>query len=80
MSNNSFTVRVSFHAESEKSFGVLVDLNIGPNGEYSASRVEWFPKSICLLKKIEVDNTIIPQYYLTAPEWLLKNKNVKYKS
>ena len=75
-----FTVRVSFHGESDKSYGVLVDLIINKetNG-YSASRLEWFPKSLCEIEKKEVAG-IISEYHLTAPEWLLKSKNVKYGS
>ena len=72
-------VRVSNHAENEKSFGVLVDLIIIPEkNHYSASRLEWFPKSICTLEKVEVENNH-PEYYLTAPEWILKQKKVKYE-
>lgn len=72
-------VQVSFHAESDKSYGVLVDLTFDENGHnYAASRLEWFPKSSCTLEKKEVpDNR--PIYFLTAPEWLLKTKKVKYE-
>jgi hypothetical protein len=69
-------VRVGFHADSEKSIGVLVDVKLGPKlNDYSASRLEWFPKSLCSIEKKEIENQI-PQYYLTAPDWLLKTKNV----
>ena len=69
-------VRVGNHAESDKSFGLLVDVILGPKpSDYSASRLEWFPKSLCTIEKKEIENGI-PEYYLTAPEWLLKTKNV----
>jgi hypothetical protein len=69
-------VRVGFHGEGEKSIGVLVDIILGPKpNDYSASRLEWFPKSLCSIEKIEAENRI-PEYYLTAPDWLLEKKNV----
>jgi len=72
-------LRVGYHAESEKSFGVLVDVTLGPMlNDYAASRLEWFPKSLCSIEKKEVENGI-PEYYLTAPDWLLKTKNVSSK-
>lgn len=78
---NTITVQVSFHAESEKSIGVLVDLHFDENEiNTSASRLEWFPKSICSLEKTESPdpNKFLPTYFLTAPQWLLDKKNVKY--
>lgn len=72
-----FRVRVGHHGDSEKSFGVLADFYFDENGNHSASRLEWFPKSICTLEKVEVENNL-PEYYLTAPEWILKQKKVKY--
>lgn len=73
------TVQVSFHAESEKSIGCLVDLLFDPEGNYSSgSRLEWFPKSHCTIEKKEVEGKL-PAYFLTAPEWVLKSRNVKYK-
>ena len=72
----SSKVRVGFHGESEKTIGVLVDVVIGPGKhDYSASRLEWFPKSICKIEAIEEKDTI-PKYFLTAPDWLLEKKNV----
>lgn len=72
------TVQVSFHAETEKSYAVLVDLHFDETGHnYAASRVEWFPKSNCTLEKKEVDGKL-PKYFLTAPEWLLKARKVNY--
>ena len=72
------TVQVYLHAETEKSIGVLVDLKLDPNGVIDcASRLEWFPKSNCSLEKKEVEGKL-PAYFLTAPEWILKNKKVKF--
>jgi hypothetical protein len=73
-----YTVRVGFHAESEKSIGILADVIINPEtGGYSASRLEWFPKSLCEIEKKEIPGKL-PEYYLTAPEWLLKDKKVNF--
>jgi hypothetical protein len=74
------TVRVGFHGESKKCYGVLVDVKIDPEtGNYSAGRLEWFPNSLCEVEKKEIPGKL-PEYYLTAPEWILKKKNVKYVS
>lgn len=71
-------VQVSGVRQSETSYGVLVDLIFDDKGRCSsASRLEWFPKSQCNIEKIEVENWV-PAYFLTAPEWLLDKKNVKY--
>lgn len=76
---NKYTVRVGFHSETTKSFGVLVDVHIDKEtGNYSASRLEWFPKSRCELEKKEVKGHVLA-YFLTAPEWLLKQKKVNYE-
>lgn len=72
-------VQVSYSRESETSYGVLVDLTFDDKGRNnSAMRLEWFPKSICQLEKLEVPD-YFPAFFLTAPEWLLKQKKVKYK-
>lgn len=64
--------------ESEKSFGVLVDLTFDEKGRCnSAMRLEWFPKSLCTVEEVKVYEWL-PAYFLTAPEWLLDKKNVKY--
>lgn len=74
-----YKVRVGNHADSDKSIGLLVDVRIDPDtGGYSASRLEWFPKSLCTLEKNEVEGKLT-EYYLTAPEWLLKQKKVNYE-
>ena len=73
-----FRVRVGNWGESEKAYGVLVDFILDPKGNHSASRLEWFSKSICTLERVEVLNHF-PEYYLTAPEWLLKKNKVKYE-
>lgn len=71
-------VRVGGPIYSENMIGVLVDVTIDPDtSDYSASRLEWFPKSLCELETVEVENHI-PAHYLTAPEWLLKKNKVKY--
>lgn len=80
-SDNKVRVQVSGPVESKngKSIGVLVDLIFDEKGKYnSASRLEWFPKSLCELEKKEITGSL-PDYFLTAPEWLLKTKNVKYE-
>ena len=70
-------VQVSAVRESEKSYGCLVDLVFDATGKNtSASRLEWFPKSQCSIEKIASEP--FPEYYLTAPKWILDKKNVKY--
>lgn len=72
-------VQVSYSRESEKSFGLLVDLTFNDKGRcVAASRLEWFAMSLCELEKVEVPNQLA-EYYLTAPKWLLDNKKVKYE-
>lgn len=78
-------VQVSGTRESEKSIGCLVDLHFDDKGDVSsASRLEWFPKSLCSLEEVEYEydhfgKTVIgKKWFLTAPEWILKQKNVKY--
>lgn len=76
-----FSVRVSFHAYSnnKKSVGVLVDTIIDERGECtSASRLEWFPLSICELIEEKIDGEFRPRYWIKAPEWILKKKNMKF--
>lgn len=79
----NFRVRVGMWANKEhiKSYGLLVDVTYDEEtGLYSgASRLEWFPKSLCTLEEISVWNGLT-EYYITAPEWLLKKNNVKYES
>ena len=85
MSKELITVQVSSPIESEKTFGVLVDLIFDENGKNtSASRLKWFPKSICSIEKIEpIDSTKdLPTYFLTAPKWIvdkLINKKNNFK-
>jgi len=72
-------VRVGYWAESDKSYSLLVDVFYDDKGKYTgAGRAEWFPKSVCTLEKVEIKNHL-PEYYLTAPEWILKQKKVKYE-
>lgn len=72
-------VRTGSFVESYKMYGVLVDVTLsdGPNG-FSASRQEWFPKSLCKMETIENKGSY-NHYYLTAPHWLLDLKKVKYE-
>ncbi|WP_412464190.1 hypothetical protein [Flavobacterium mekongense] len=75
-------VQVSVPTYSEKSIGVLVDLIFDENGKYvSSSRLEWFPKSLCRIEKIEPKDPAkeLPSYFLLAPEWLLNKKKVNFK-
>lgn len=74
-----FKVRVGSPVYSEKSIGALVDVIIIPEtNHYSASRLEWFPKSLCDIEEVKAENRLT-EYYLTAPEWLLKEKKVNYE-
>ena len=86
MSKELIRVQVSSPIESDKAIGVLVDLIFDQNGKNtSASRLKWFPKSICSVEKIEpVDRTKeLPIYFLTAPKWivdkLINNKTNSFK-
>lgn len=79
MSNELVTIQVSSPRESAKSIGVLVSLVFNENGlNISASNLQWFPKSLCSIKKVEpIDSTKnLPTYFLTAPKWLVE-KNLK---
>ena len=79
MSKDLIRVQVSSPIESEKSIGVLVDLLFDENGRNtSASNLQWFPKSLCSVERVEpVDRTKeLPSYFLTAPKWLI-DKNIK---
>lgn len=87
--NTKIKVQVSGIRDSDKSksIGCLVDLIFnGANGNVSsASRLEWFPKSLCSLEEVEYEydhfgKTVMgKKWFLTAPEWILKQKNVKYE-
>lgn len=68
--NELINVEVGFHAESEKSWAVLVDIH----SPTSASRKEWFPKNLCALGRHPVN---IYRHIMTAPKWLLIEKKVK---
>jgi hypothetical protein len=71
---DNLRIRVGGPRYSEKSIGVLVDVVIDENGSFSSSRLEWFPKSLCAVEKIEIEGKL-PEYYLTAPRWLVEKKN-----
>lgn len=69
-------VQVGTPRYSEKSIGVLVELIIGPKpNDFSAGRLEWFPKSLCEIEEIREEG-VLPKYFLTAPNWLLEEKKV----
>ena len=79
MSKELVRVQVTSPRESENSIGVLVDLVFNENGtNTSASNLQWFPKSLCTIEKVEsIDRTKnLPTYFLTAPKWLVE-KNIK---
>jgi hypothetical protein len=79
MSKELITIQVTSPRESEKSIGVLVDLVFNEDGlNVSASNLKWFPKSLCLIERVEpVDpKKNLPTYFLTAPKWLIE-KNLK---
>lgn len=77
MSNKK--VQVIYSRESESSYGVLVDLILNSEGRVTGgSRLEWFPMSLCELEKVEVENNV-PEFYLTAPQWLLEKKKVRIR-
>lgn len=87
-SNTKITVQVSGIRDSDKSksIGCLVDLrfNEDTGNVSSASRLEWFPKSLCSLEEVEYEHdhfgktVMAKKWFLTAPEWLLIDKKVKY--
>lgn len=77
MSKDLVKVQVSSPIESENSIGVLVDLIFDENKKHtSSSNLQWFPKSLCKIEKIEpVDYTKdLPSYFLTAPKWIIDQK------
>jgi hypothetical protein len=79
MSKELVRVQVSSPRESENSIGVLVNLLFDENGKHtSSSNLQWFPKSLCTIERIEpVDSTKeLPSYFLTAPKWII-DKNIK---
>jgi hypothetical protein len=54
MSKELITIQVTSPRESEKSIGVLVDLVFNEDGlNVSASNLKWFPKSLCLIERVE---------------------------
>jgi hypothetical protein len=77
MSKELIRVQVASPIESENSIGVLVKLRFDEKGRYvCASDLQWFPKSLCSIEKIEpIDKTKdLPAYFLTAPKWLIDKK------
>jgi len=70
-------VQVSSPRESENSIGVLVNLFFDENGKHvSSSDLQWFPKSLCSIEKIEPQDRTknLPSYFLNAPKWLIDKK------
>jgi len=81
MTGKSIKIQVSFHAESENMYAVAVNLQFDDSGKFiGSSGKEWFPKSLCVLEKIEPTNPNeeLPKYFLTVPVWLLDKKKIKY--
>lgn len=83
VNNALITVQVSGVCESQKSFGCLVDLLFDEQGyNTSASRQEWFPKSMCSLEEVEFQKDhfgkqiTCKKWFLTAPKWMLDNKKI----
>lgn len=77
MSKDLVRVQVSSPKESENSIGVLVNLKFDENGKNtSSSDLQWFPKSLCTVEKIEPKDSAkeLPSYFLTAPKWLIDKK------
>lgn len=86
MKDELIKVQVGSARESEKSYGCLVDLNFNEQGiNTSASRLVWFPKSLCDYEVVEFERdlfgkTIIDKkYFMTAPKWFLDKNEIKYK-
>ena len=79
MSKELVTIQVTSPRESEKSFGVFVDLVFNEDGlNTSASNLKWFPKSLCSIEEVKpIDiKKNLPTFFLTAPKWLIE-KNLK---
>lgn len=86
MSKELVKVEVGVARESETSYGCLVDLRFNDEGiNTSASRLVWFPKSICTYEVVEYERdwfgkTIIDKkYFMTAPKWFLDKNKINYK-
>jgi hypothetical protein len=77
MSKELVRVQVSSPIESQNSIGVLVKLLFDENGKHtSSSDLQWFPRSLCSIEKIEPNDRTkeMPSYFLTAPKWLIEKK------
>lgn len=79
-------VEVSGVREGKNSIGCLVDLIFDVNGNCSsASRLEWFGKSVCSIEEVEYERvhfrkpTICKKWFLNAPKWILDKNKVNYK-
>lgn len=77
MAVEKIKVIVFFVTETDKSFKLEVNRIYDEEGNRVACGPEyWFPKSLCELEKIEDKKG--GKCFLTAPEWLLIEKKVKY--
>lgn len=77
MSKELVRIQVSSPIESQNSIGVLVKLLFDENGRNtSSSDLQWFPRSLCSIEKIEPNDRAkeMPSYFLTAPKWLIEKK------
>tara|TARA_R110000868_G_scaffold369916_1_gene633394 strand:- start:495 stop:794 length:300 start_codon:yes stop_codon:yes gene_type:complete len=85
MNDKLITIEVSGIRDAQNSFGALVDLNFNKLDICtSASRLVWFPKSICILKKVEYEldyfgkAIVRNKYFMSAPKWFLDKNNITY--
>jgi hypothetical protein len=79
-------VQVSGTRESDKSIGALVDLRYNDKGEMSsASRLVWFPKSICeeIVEEYYYNHfgkeVLAHRYFINAPKWFLDKNKINYE-
>lgn len=71
---------------TSKSYCCQVELVFDDKGNViSSDKLEWFPKSLCSLEEVEYEMDVLgknikkKKWYLTAPTWMLEQKNIKYK-
>ncbi len=81
MNNELITVQVSGVVHTEKSIGSLVDLMFDDKCECtSASRLIWFPKSICEIQILQpLEGNLRTRSFVTAPKWFLDKNKIIYK-
>lgn len=85
MKDDLIKVQVTSARESENSYSCLVDLIFDDRGiNTSASRLVWFPKSLCAYEVLEYERDwfgkiiIDKKYFITAPKWFLDKNEIKY--